>query len=227
MALITFNVLKANISPRRTALSTGHQSRGRRSRGSNVLGNGSTSQRSAVNGSTMTPANTSAASSSSTTPGSTERVSGSPSVQSSSILFDYTPQSSSNTHGSTQGNTNPDYYVDEEEIRFSTEDNRSSPRRRQRRFSESASSGLASDSDHRSASEVSEDDDEDDDLLGNDYEEILDQETFVLQVRFKDLVSYLMSSQEAISFPRITNPRSTGSASAADLQAARTQNLPV
>lgn len=80
--------------------------------------------------------------------------------------------------------------------------------------------------DHTSASDNSEveEEEDDDNPLEDDYEGILEQETFVLQVQFKDLVGYLGSSQEAMSFSRISNLRTMGTQ---DAEATRVQNLPV
>ncbi|KAI8600483.1 hypothetical protein EDD21DRAFT_131971 [Dissophora ornata] len=87
--------------------------------------------------------------------------------------------------------------------------------------------GSTSETDHSSSSGDEADDVEDEDPLGDDYQEIIEQEAFVLQVQFWDFVSYLFSNQEAVSFPRIPDPRTMATTARAGAEAARVQNLPV
>ncbi|KAF9434350.1 hypothetical protein BGZ76_008165 [Entomortierella beljakovae] len=160
-------------------------------------------------------------SSSSTPPNTAQGSSSQSNDQASSVLFEYPMTDETNGDGN-RDNPPPDYYVDEEETRFSVDNPR---RSRTSRTTNDGEGGSGSDS----SSESGSDDDEDDDpLRDGDYEEILEQETFVLQLRFKDMVSYLMSNQEAFALPRIPDPRSASTRNtAAEAENNRVQNLPV
>ncbi|KAG0250193.1 hypothetical protein BG011_008578 [Mortierella polycephala] len=245
-ALIVFNFIKADDSTRRTATLDR-----RSSRRSAVSGHrpaevgGATSLGNDVSGSISQSQASAAGSSRDITAVPLSSSTGVSSTQPSSPLFEYTPQ---HTNGSDQDDLAAEYYVDHEEIRYSedndrrpsgsqsqsqsrrarhhssdtenTSSSRTDERRRRRRSSNSSSSNGSSDD---------SDDDDDEDPLGDDYEEILEQETFVLQVQFKDLVSYLFSGQEAVSFPRIPDPRTAASSSAfsANTHASDVRTLPV
>ncbi|KAF9540511.1 hypothetical protein EC957_004037 [Mortierella hygrophila] len=111
-----------------------------------------------------------------------------------------------------------EYYEDEEEVRFSTDLDRqqqlaqpsqgssSSQRNRSSGAAARGASNSNSNTDESSEESSEEDDEEsseedDEDPLGDDYEEVLEQETFVFQLRFQDLVGYIFSSQEALTMP--------------------------
>lgn len=137
-------------------------------------------------------------------------------LRSSSPLFEYEGASNSRGRGSMS-----EYYVDDEEVRYSL-DERSQPSQRQmseqhRRSGGSRSSlneGVQQDSDGESS--ISS--------LGEDYEEILEQETFIFQLTFKDLLAYLLSNQEPITLPP---PRAASSSTSTPPSSDRVQNLPV
>ncbi|KAF9356372.1 hypothetical protein BGX26_005362 [Mortierella sp. AD094] len=171
-----------------------------------------------VNGGLMTPREVPAASSSRA---GTQVSNSQVPAQASSLLFEYTPQNNNSDQHNSRDDAAEGYYVDEEETRHSLDN----PPRNQTRHStvgQGSSSTGGSGTDSGSASDNSDSDE--DDPLGGDYEEILEQETFVVQLHFQDMVSYLFSNQEAFSFPRIA--LSAGSA-AAEAEAMRVQNLPV
>ncbi|KAI1319526.1 hypothetical protein EDD11_003796 [Mortierella claussenii] len=104
-------------------------------------------------------------------------------------LFEYTPESDVSAQDAEE-----EYYVDEEETRYSL-DRQMTHRRTIHRSNESSNSS-SNDSDD-------EENEEDEDPLGDDYEEILAQETFVIQLEFKDLLKYLFSGQDPVSYSRI------------------------
>ncbi|KAF9957966.1 hypothetical protein BGZ72_001073 [Mortierella alpina] len=144
-----------------------------------------------------------------------------PSEQSSSTLFEYTPERAGNDRIDARDERTAEYYVDEEEERFSVD---SDPRSAQHQSSEATRSGaIGSGTDVGSGSES----EESEDPLGDDYEEILQQETFVFQLSLQDLTSYLFSSQDAVAFPRPPDPRAGLAAAATSTQASRVRNLPV
>lgn len=110
----------------------------------------------------------------------------------------------------------PEYYEDEEEVRFSTDLDRQQQQAQPSQGSSSSqrnrSSGTAvrgasnTNSNRRRRSDTDDSGDEssegdDEDPLGDDYEEVLEQETFVFHLRFHDLVAYIFSSQEALTMP--------------------------
>lgn len=110
-----------------------------------------------------------------------------------------------------------EYYVDDEEVRYSV-DGRSAPRQtseQPRRNGHSRNSlneeGEESDGESSTSS------------LGEDYEEILEQETFIFQLTFKDLLTYLLSDQEPLTLPPPRSSSSTSTPSSSD----RVQSLPV
>lgn len=129
----------------------------------------------------------------------------------------------------------PEYYEDEEEVRFSTDIDRQQQQQAQPSQGGSSSqrnqpSGRArsgsSSNNRRRRSDTDESDDgsseeDDEDPLGDDYEEVLEQETFVFTLQFQDLVSYIFSSQEALAMPdprtltrgTVVNRAQSGSAS--------------
>ncbi|KAF8975006.1 hypothetical protein BGZ46_009513, partial [Entomortierella lignicola] len=121
-----------------------------------------------------------------------------------------------NNDSNNRDNELEGFYEDDEETRYSLDN---PPRGR---TENSARERVNSSGD--SASDNSENDEDEDDPLGDDYEEILEQETFVIQLNFQDMTSYLFSSQEAFSFPRM--PFSAVDI-AAEAEAAQVQNLPV
>ncbi|KAF9914205.1 hypothetical protein BX616_008762 [Lobosporangium transversale] len=131
------------------------------------------------------------------------------SQSSPSLLFEHTSERDANDR-----ELNSDYYVDDEETRHSLEHSRES--------TGDILNSTTSEADHRSGSDSNEEE-EDEGLLGNDYEEVLEQETFILQLEFHDVISYLFSGQEAISMPRISSAR----AIADGVESTRVQNLPV
>ncbi|KAG0004711.1 hypothetical protein BGZ80_010093 [Entomortierella chlamydospora] len=170
----------------------------------------SDTQHPGVNDGLMTPGEVSAASSSRT---GTQVFSSQARAQASLPLFEYTPQSDSSGNDPAEG-----YYVDEEETRHSLDN---SPPNRTRH----STVGQGSNSSEADSGDTSDNSDSDeDDPLGDDYEEVLEQETFVVQLHFRDMMSYLFSNQETFSFSRIGLP--AGSA-AVDAEAMRVQNLPV
>ncbi|GJJ73843.1 hypothetical protein EMPS_06201 [Entomortierella parvispora] len=153
----------------------------------------------------------------------------SPEAGSSSTLFEYTP-----THHALDppepdaGSSPTGYYEDHEETRYSLENNggtqRSSGERRNRRNRRRTSSdnhnpGNESGSESSQGESSSSDDDED--ILGDDYEELREEEIFVFQLHFKDIVAYLFSNEEPLSLPRISER------TAATTESDRVQNLPV
>ncbi|KAG0327381.1 hypothetical protein BGZ99_007711 [Dissophora globulifera] len=95
-----------------------------------------------------------------------------------------------------------------------------------RSFEGSSPSRSDSDDDSDHVDDDNDENEDDGDPLAEDYEAILEQETFVLHLRFRDLVSYLFSNQEAVSFTRVPDPRTLSSASA-NAESTRVQNLPV
>ncbi|KAF9133013.1 Platinum sensitivity protein [Mortierella sp. 14UC] len=107
----------------------------------------------------------------------------------------------------------PQYYEDEEEERFSTDLDRQQHQQRSqggpstsRRNRPSGSASTRSNNHRRRRSDTDDSADEegstdDEDPLGDNYEEVLEQETFVFQLRFQDLVAYVFSSQEALTMP--------------------------
>lgn len=110
-----------------------------------------------------------------------------------------------------------EYYVDDEEVRYSVDGQPPS-----RRTSEQPRrNGGSRDSLNE---EVEESDGESSiSSLGDDYEEVLEQETFVFQLKFKDLLAYLLSDQEPLTLPPPRASLSTPMTSTTD----RVQNLPV
>ncbi|KAG0369243.1 hypothetical protein BGX24_002492 [Mortierella sp. AD032] len=107
----------------------------------------------------------------------------------------------------------PEYYEDEEEVRFSTDLDRQQQAQssqggpstsRRSRVSGATSSNnrrrRRSDTDDGSGVD-DENSTDDEDPLGDDYEEVLEQETFVFHLRFQDLLAYVFSSQEALTMP--------------------------
>ncbi|KAF9955475.1 Platinum sensitivity protein, partial [Mortierella alpina] len=93
-----------------------------------------------------------------------------------------------------QDDQTAEYYVDEEEVRFSEDGDRRPPHHRASETTRSSAFGSGTDGGTGSDSEESE---ESEDPFGDDYEEILQQETFVFQLSLEDLTSYLFSSQDA------------------------------
>ena len=153
----------------------------------------------------------------------------SPEVGSSSTLFEYTPThhaldpSDPGAPSLTTG-----YYEDNEETRYSLENNgvaqRSSAEHRSRRnrrrtASDGHSPGNGSDSE--SGQGESSNSDEGEDVLGDDFEELREQEIFVFQLHFRDIVAYLFSNEEPLSLPRLSER------TAATTESDRVQNLPV
>ncbi|KAG0051743.1 hypothetical protein BGZ83_003361 [Gryganskiella cystojenkinii] len=123
---------------------------------------------------------------------------------SSSTLFEYTP-----THHAL------DPAEDDARARTTSSEHRSR-RHRRRRTSDSQRSG--------SSSSESTGEEDDDVLADDDFEEMRDQETFVFQLQFRDVVSYLLSNEEPLSFPRLDmSAQRTAPATEAD----RVQDLPV
>ncbi|KAF9575099.1 hypothetical protein EC968_004324 [Mortierella alpina] len=133
----------------------------------------------------------------------------------SSTLFEYTPENASNDRTDDQDERTAEYYVDEEEVRFSVDNDRRPPRRRSSEAMRSSALGSGTDRGSESESEGS------DDSFGADYEEILQQETFVFQLSLQDLTSYLFSSQDAVAFPRPPDPRAGIATAATSTQAGR------
>ncbi|KAG0221807.1 hypothetical protein B0O80DRAFT_437815 [Mortierella sp. GBAus27b] len=230
MTLISFNVLKADDGSRRRRRTTLSADR---SAGQSQTADASTTQTSgsssAVSASTTQLTSSGSRSLFSATDNSGSG-NGDPShapAESSSVLFNYTHQSNRNIGSSQQVDATADYYVDDEEVRYSLDNQPSDRSQQPPRVA--GGQGSSSRQDHASTSDDSEEDDEDNDLLEDDYEGILEQETFVLQVQFKDLVNYLVSGQEALSLSRISNnlraARATPSAGGAD--PTRAQDLPV
>ncbi|KAK3828831.1 MAG: hypothetical protein J3Q66DRAFT_20446 [Benniella sp.] len=236
MTLVSFNVLKADENSGSAASSTGRSSR--RSRANDIsssraarppVASGSMARRGGLPGSSAGHTSTATTGTSSS---SSRRLSTTPAVslsnrsaeaESSSVLFDYTPQQPShNARSGQQADMTAEYYVDDEEVRYSLDNHPSSRTQQSLRVpgGQGSSSG-------RDLTSTSEDEEEDDNPLGDDYEEILEQETFVLQVEFKDLVNYLTSGREALSFSRISHVRATGTTSTTADEATRVQNLPV
>ncbi|KAF9217410.1 hypothetical protein BGZ59_004496 [Podila verticillata] len=136
--------------------------------------------------------------------------------RSSSPLFEYEDASNSRGRGSMS-----EYYVDDEEVRYSL-DGRSQPSQRQTSEQHRRNGG--------SRSSLNEEEQQDSDgetsisSLGEDYEEILEQETFIFQLTFKDLLAYLLSNQEPITLPP---PRAASSSTSTPSSSDRVQNLPV
>ncbi|KAF9108016.1 hypothetical protein BGX27_008507 [Mortierella sp. AM989] len=145
-------------------------------------------------------------------------------TQESSLLFEYTPQNDISDLSNSRGDPASQYYVDEEETRYSL-DNPLHRDAEHRTVGQSRDNGSDSETDSGSSGDNSDDDDNDNgDPLEDGYEEVLEQETFVLQLQFKDMISYLFSNQEAFSISRISiTPRNA----AAEAEAMRVQNLPV
>ena len=114
-----------------------------------------------------------------------------------------------------------EYYVDDEEVRYSS-DGRSQPVQRQTSEQHRRDGG--------SRNSLNEEEQQDSDgessisSLGEDYEEILEQETFIFQLTFKDLLAYLLSNQEPITLPP---PRAASSSTSTPTSSDRVQNLPV
>ncbi|KAG9071175.1 hypothetical protein KI688_008720 [Linnemannia hyalina] len=103
-----------------------------------------------------------------------------------------------------------EYYEDEEEVRFSTDLDRQqqlgqpsqgSLSSQRNRSSGAAARGASNSSSSTDESSEGSSEEDDEDPLGDDYEEVLEQETFVFQLRFQDLVAYIFSSQEALTMP--------------------------
>ncbi|KAF9990609.1 hypothetical protein BGZ75_000807 [Mortierella antarctica] len=222
-ALIVFKFIKADSGEVRTATrsqlvaSSGSSGSAALSTGSN---SGSTA-RGASNRSHASTASPSGATLGSsrqrTTPGSHAATASS--EQPSSTLFEYTPDSASNERIADQDERTAEYYVDEEEVRFSVDsDRRPSPHLSSEATRRPGAFGSGMDDGSGSESEESED------PFGDDYEEILQQETFVFQLSLEDLTSYLFSSQDAVAFPRPPDPRAGLAAAATSAQA---RNLPV
>ncbi|KAF9393506.1 hypothetical protein BGX21_010728 [Mortierella sp. AD011] len=170
----------------------------------------SDTQHPGVNDGLMTPGEVSAESSSRA---GTQVSSSQARAQASPPLFEYTPQSDSSGNDPAEG-----YYVDEEETRHSVDN----PTRSRTRNSAVGQGSNSSEADSGDTSDNSDSDE--DDPLRDDYEEVLEQETFVIQLHFRDMMSYLFSNQETFSFSRIGLP--AGSA-AVEAEAMRVQNLPV
>ncbi|KAG0284180.1 hypothetical protein BGZ96_011459 [Linnemannia gamsii] len=145
---------------------------------------------------------------------------------------EYTPRrgvnnNSNSRHSEDLDDMYPEYYEDEEEVRFSTDIDRQQQQQAQPSQGGSSSqrnqpSGMArggnSSSNRRRRSDTDESDDggseeDDEDPLGDDYEEVLEQETFVFTLRFQDLVSYIFSSQEVLTMP---DPRTLTGATVAN-----------
>ncbi|KAF9147212.1 hypothetical protein BG015_011171 [Linnemannia schmuckeri] len=148
---------------------------------------------------------------------------------------EYTPRRANNNsnsqHSEDLDDMYPEYYEDEEEVRFSTDlDRQRHQQQQQTQLSHGGSqsqrsrssvtaargrNGSSNNTNRRGRSDTDGSDDEssegdDEDPLGDDYEEVLEQETFVFQLRFQDLMSYIFSSQEALTMP---DPRTlTGAA---------------
>lgn len=141
--------------------------------------------------------------------------------QPSSTLFEYTPENASNDRTDDQDERTAEYYVDEEEVRFSVDNDRRPPQHRSSEAMRSSALGSGTDRGSESESEGSED------SFGADYEEILQQETFVFQLSLQDLTSYLFSSQDAVAFPRPPDPRTGIATAATSTQTGRVRNLPV
>ncbi|KAG0060041.1 hypothetical protein BGZ89_012592 [Linnemannia elongata] len=133
---------------------------------------------------------------------------------------EYTPRRVNNNNNSRHSedldDMYPEYYEDEEEVRFSTDLDRQQQQAQPSQGSSSSqrnrSSGAAvrgasnTNSNRRRRSDTDDSGDEssegdDEDPLGDDYEEVLEQETFVFHLRFHDLVAYIFSSQEALTMP--------------------------
>ncbi|KAF9924851.1 hypothetical protein FBU30_005254 [Linnemannia zychae] len=139
---------------------------------------------------------------------------------SSNLPPQYTQQqTTANTNGSSnRENTEslddmyPEYYEDEEETRFSTDLERQQQSNQGSSSSSQPSRPLnnaarSNNTNNRERSSADDSDDhpssesDDGDPLGDDYEEVLEQEAFVFQLRFKDLISYIFSRQEALTMP--------------------------
>ncbi|KAF9577249.1 hypothetical protein BGW38_007664 [Lunasporangiospora selenospora] len=157
----------------------------------------------------------------------------------SSPIFEYTPHPED--HDPTS-----EYYVDNEETRYSMDRQRSAqasssagpsgsrvPPLPTTSTATTSRRGGSSNQRTSSDSDITHSDSESDqdiDPLGDDYERVLEQETFVLQITIQDLVSYLVSSQDVISLPRLAESgsalASVTSRTAAEANS-RVQNLPV
>ncbi|KAF9905385.1 hypothetical protein EC991_001680 [Linnemannia zychae] len=138
----------------------------------------------------------------------------------------------------------PEYYEDEEEERFSTDLDRQ-PHQQQSQggpstLRRSRAAGATSGSGNNHRRRRSETDDsgdsegstDDEDPLGDDYEEVLEQETFVFQLRFQDLMAYVFSSQEALTMPdarALTGTSASGGGQSSSTGSGNTQQreLPV
>lgn len=140
----------------------------------------------------------------------------------SSTLFEYTPESASNDRIADQDERAAEYYVDEEEVRFSVDSDHRTPQHRSSEATRSGAFGSGTGSEDGSDSEESEGSVNDD-----EYEEILQQETFVFQLSLQDLTSYLFSSQDAVAFPRPSDSRAGLATTATSTPANRVRNLPV
>ncbi|KAG0274349.1 hypothetical protein BGZ95_009883 [Linnemannia exigua] len=225
-ALIVFKVIKAEEVPRRsttpptttTANSTSTTAPPR------TGSTGSTSQ-SVTQGGRFERTRTepsgagSGSGSTSAMPALVEPSSASGSSSSSNPPSEYTQHRTTPTTNNSSSNSRdaedlddmyPEYYEDEEEVRFSTDlDRRQQTQSSQGDPSTSrrnrVSDATSSSNRRRRTDDGSGDDDEsstdDEDPLGDDYEEALEQETFVFHLRFQDLVAYVFSSQEALTIP--------------------------
>ncbi|CAO3571328.1 unnamed protein product [Mortierella alpina] len=227
-ALIVFRFIKADGGQVRTATRT-QRVISSRSPESVALSSGSNSRSNArvtsnrSHGPTASPSRATIESSRQrTTPGS--HAAAASSEQPSSTLFEYTPESTGNGRIADQDDQTAEYYVDEEEVRFSEDNDRRPPLHRPTEATRSGAFGSGTDGGSGSDSEESE---ESEDLLGDDYEEILHQETFVFQLSLEDLTSYLFSSQDAVAFPRPPDPRAGFATTETSTQANRVRDLPV
>ncbi|KAF9361682.1 hypothetical protein BGX34_007002 [Mortierella sp. NVP85] len=242
MTLVSFNVLKADENSGSAASSTGRSSR--RSRANDIsnsraarppVASGSMARRGGLPGSSTGHTSTATTGTAYNGSSSSRRLSTTPAVslfnrsaeaESSSVLFDSTSQQPSrNVRSGQQADMTAEYYVDDEEVRYSLDNPPSS--RTQQSLQVPGGQGSSSGRDPATSEDSDDDEEEDDNPLGDDYEEILEQETFVLQVEFKDLVNYLTSGREALSFSRISHVRATGTTSTTADEATRVQNLPV
>lgn len=237
MTLISFNVLKAESSRRATSFNarssrrshTNNTPRTRTSRSispvldSMARNGGSSGSHPRLPATNNSNGGRSGHSTSSMTPAASSS-SGMPTASSSGSF-------SQSTHNAGSGqpvDATAEYYEDDEEVRYSLDNPQSS--RAQHSFRAPANQRSGPEQDHTNASVNSEDEEEEeeeedgDNLLEDDYEDTLEQETFVLQVQFKDLVGYLASGQEAMTFSRISDLRTMGTR---DAEATRVQNLPV
>ncbi|KAK3831440.1 MAG: hypothetical protein JOS17DRAFT_745364 [Linnemannia elongata] len=226
-ALLVFKVIKSEEIPRRstspsTTTTAAPARTGSPSSNINTPGTGGSSLHAAQQGRfgrTETSSNgESGSGSTSAMPALVDQSSVSASSSSNNQPPEYTPHRVNNNNNNRRSedldDMSPEYYEDEEEVRFSTDLDRqqqqaqpsqgSSSSQRNRSFG--AAGRGASNSNRRrrsdtddSGDESSEEDDED--VLGDDYEEVLEQETFVFQLQFRELVAYMFSSQEALTMP--------------------------